>query len=99
MFEGVAPHGSAAGAKAFPGDANPPLLELQLVIQCVGLGCETEPGKWSRSLEKPLERCSWGRGEFFLLRSMAQSLTQLHQERRMGDPHGVQGQDQGTGLG
>lgn len=45
MFEGLTPHGSAAGAKAFLGDASPPLLWLRLVPQRVGLGYETEPGK------------------------------------------------------
>lgn len=65
--------------------------------------CGAELRNWVREmiwvLRKALERCSWDRGEFFLLCSMAQPLTQLHREGRMGDPHGVQGQDQGTGLG
>ena len=98
VFKGVTPRGSAAGAKAFLGDASPPLLQFQLVQQCVGLGCKIEPGKWSRSVEKPLERDTWGCGDFFLLGSTAQPLTRLHQEGRMGDPRGVQDQDQRAGL-
>lgn len=99
MFEGLTPRGSAAGAKAFSGDASPPLLWLRLVPQRVGPGYETEPGKWSRSLEKPLERGTWGCGEFFLLGSTAQPLTWLHRQGRMDEPRGVQDQEQRAGPG
>lgn len=99
VFNGAALCSSTASAKTLLWGPSPPLLQLLLMPQCVGLGCKTEPGKRSRSLEKPLERGTWSCGEFFLLGPTAHPLTWLHREGRMADPHSAQDQDQGAGLG